>query len=79
MSTTKKGKLHVKVSQISGSERLHIILPVKYWVKTGASPFLLTCKLLQGGKIYNEKRHFTGNCQWQYHLGNIILDCQIKT
>ena len=67
MSTTKNGKLCVKVREINGNKRLHVLWPVKYNAKAGANLFLLTCKLFQGCKISsNKKTYYARYFKWQY-------------
>ena len=48
MSTMKKSKLQMKVHQVNGSKRLHVLWPMKYCTKVGANLYSLTYKLLQG-------------------------------
>ena len=50
-STIEKGKLHIRVHQVYGSKRLHILWPVKYCAKAGVNQYIPTCKLLQENKI----------------------------
>ena len=76
MSAMKKGKLHVKVHQVDGTEWMHTLWPVKFCPKTGMVQFSLTYKLSQGNRISND--HCI-NIMVNTTCGNIILDCQTKT
>ena len=71
MSATTKGKLHVKVRQINGSKRLHTLLLAKYCTVAGGYLFLLTCKILQGGKVSSDEKMISClKLGWQF-----CLDC----
>ena len=50
MLPTKVGKLQMKVHQVDGDKKLHLLWPVKYCKKAGVSLCSL-CELLQGRKI----------------------------
>ena len=54
MSATKTGKLCMKVDQIDGSKKLHILCLMKYCAKAGVNLYSLTCKLSQGSKIVSD-------------------------
>ena len=72
----KKGKLRLTVRQVNGKEQVHTLWPVKFCPSAGANLFLLTCKLSQGHKITSNDAN---NIVVITPIGNIILDCQIKT
>ena len=76
MSATKKGKLHMKVCQVDGSEWVYIVWPVKYCVKEGANLYSLTCNFLWRKRIKNNHKN---NIMVQSSEGNIVLDFHIKT
>ena len=76
MATTEKGKLHMKVCQVNGSKQLHMLWPVNYCAKVSASLSLLLCKLLQDNKIQSDQKY---NIVILSSIGNIILNCWIKT
>ena len=54
MPAMKKGKLHVNVHQVDGTEQVHTLWPVKFCFKAGANLFSLTCEFLQGNKISSD-------------------------
>ena len=62
--------------QVNGSERLHTLWPLEYGAKAVVNLFLLTCKLLKGGKIQSDEKN---NIMIESSNGNIILDLQIET
>ena len=57
MSASKRCKLHEKMREIDGNKKLHILWPLIYCAKAGANLFLLTCKLLQGGKMSSDEKN----------------------
>ena len=66
----------MKVCQVNGSERPHILWPVKYSAKDGANLNFLTCKLLQGNRIKSDHKN---NIMTQSFNGEIILDHGMNT
>ena len=62
----------MEACQVDGSEKSHILWPIKYCTKGGANLFLLSCKLFQWSKILNSCK---GNIVVQSISGNIMLDC----
>ena len=75
MTAAIKGKLHTKACQVDGSEKLHILWPMKHCSKVHANLFLLTCKLLLGRKISSDCKN---KIVVKSISGNTILDQQIK-
>ena len=75
MPATKTGKLHVKVRQVDGSEKLHVLWPVKYCTKVSVNPFLLTYEYSQGSNISRDHKN---NIVVQAKSGDIILHHLIK-
>ena len=69
MSAMKSGKLLMKVHQVSRSEALHTVWPMKYYVKAVVNSLFLTCKLLQGIKISSD---FKTNNVVQSMCGNFV-------
>ena len=43
VSTTKKGKIDLKVNQVDGSEPVHILWPMKYCARAGANSIFFAC------------------------------------
>ena len=76
MSSTKKGKLHIKVNHVDSGEKLHVLWPMKYCTKAGVNLLSLTCKLLGGSKISSDCKNII---VIQSTSGKIVLDCQVKT
>ena len=66
VSTSKKGKLCMKLCQVSGSEKLHVLCQVWY-----ANLFSFTFKLLQQSKILS---YCKNNIVIQLKSGDIVLD-----
>ena len=76
MKAAQKGKLHVKVRQVDGSEILHTLCPVKYCKQAGTNLSCLICELVQGSKLYRDENN---NIILDTVNGKIVLDCKIKT
>ena len=66
----------MKVFQVNKNKKLHVLWTMKYFSKTSANLFLLTCKILQGSKIQKEHKN---NIVVHFTSGNIILYCLIKS
>ena len=71
MSAMKTVKPQVSARQVNGRHKVHILWPLKYCAKAGANHFLLTCKLLQGGKLCSDEKN---NVVMETIKNNIILD-----
>ena len=76
MSDTKKGQLYMKVKQVDGSEKMHMLWPVRYCAKAGVNCIFLTCKLSQGNRISSDNKN---SIVVQKINGNNVLNFQIKT
>ena len=76
MPATKKGKLHVNVCQVNGTEQVHTLWPMKFCPKAGANLFSVMCKRSKGNMISIDHQN---NIMVSTTCGNIILDCRIKT
>ena len=72
----KKGQLCMKVCQVDGSKRLHVLWLIKLCAKAGANHYSLTCKLSQRSNILSGCKNII---VVQSTSGYIVLDCWIKT
>ena len=54
MPAAKKGKHHVNIQQVEGTEWVHTLWPMKFCPKAGVNLFSLTRKLLQGKEISSD-------------------------
>ena len=71
MLATKKGKLHISVYQVDGTEWVHTLWPMKFFPKEGANMFSLTCNLSQGNKIPSDHQN---NIMVKSSKGDTVLD-----
>ena len=76
MSATKKGKLWVTVRQVNRLGQVNTLWPVKFCPSAGANLFSISCKLSWGNNISSDEAN---NIVVTTLIGNIVLDCQIKT
>ena len=74
--SNKKGKLHVKVHQVGGNKKLHILWLMKYCTKAGANLYFPTCTLLQGSKSLSNCK---SNIVTQSTSDDFMVNHQIKT
>ena len=54
VSTMDKGNLCIKVYQVDGSKRLHVLWHMKHCIKAGANSYFLTFELLWGSKLLSD-------------------------
>ena len=76
MMAINKGKLHINVHEVNGTELVNTLWPMKFCLKAGANLFSLTCELSEGNKISSDH---CNNIMVKSSDGNIVLDCQMKT
>ena len=74
MPATKKGKQYMKVRQVDGSKKMHMLWSVKKCSK--CESLLTNLQTLQESKISSDHKN---NIMVQTTNDNVILDSQVKT